>query len=136
MQSCGSYANAVYYHIFEVSGEQLVACMVEMKKKYPQYEIPNTTRKDSIDDNYFYDAAFYIKEKNIIIYAIINLNPNIRNEKSTYIGIDTVLKEWNTPNAKFYSIRELPITERKEVKRIFETEILTKLVVYQKWRYK
>lgn len=97
------------------------------KSNYPQYLIPDSARKDTIDDNNFYHASFYIKEKNIIFYTIVNLNKGAIQEKEAKIGIEIILKGYQAKNAKFYKIKELPKEEKREVLELFENEVLEKL---------
>jgi len=129
----GSYAYAKYYTIYDVSDDQLVNLIIEFKKKNPQYQVilPESGEIiDRMDDNGFYCASFYIKQKNIIINCVINLNKGAANDDAC-IGLCMILSSWQTPEAKFIKINDLPKNRKKEVINIFETEILNNL---GKWK--
>jgi hypothetical protein len=131
IQSCdfvssGSYANAEYYTLY-MPTDTLIYNIEKFKNENSTYKVilKGVERKDTVDQNNFYDIAFNITDKNIILYCVVNMYKYDSN--SVKIGLVCILTAPETDSAEFIQWKDIPKKKRNDIREIFENRILSKL---------
>jgi hypothetical protein len=129
----GSYHYAEWY-IFERQQDDLITIITDFKNQNPEYKAMFTLKSGETEEmsdkfaNSYYVCSFYLKEKEIFLSC--RTHNNVMDSTQSGIGLVAVQKKdsyrWRLVN------KELSGKENKEVKELFETEILNKLGKWQR----
>jgi len=123
--NAGSYSNAEYYTL-HISIDTLVTKI----NSFSEEHIELTTEVDNLN---FYHTSFYIPTRNILLSSIINLYQKDNPKEDSTMGLYGFIEFAKTDSAKFYQIESVTKEKRKEICKLFESEILDKL---GKWERK
>jgi len=131
----GSYANAQYYR-FDLDRSELIDKINKFKDENPEYRLKRTDDKGNSLDGFdkphnFYTNYFYIKKYNMTIHTIISTG-RYSEPRPSKIGLHAITYSDNFSSWKRINTKDLSREENKEIKKIFETEILDKLGKWEK----
>lgn len=131
-QSCivgsGFYPYAEKY-VFDIYRDELIDNVDKFKEENPEYKVMTTFQSGIIGEHDginggFYNFYFYFKSIDSKVHCIINMSEFI-DEKPTYFMLASISrgKEFRG-EAKMVNTKDLTRKENKEIKNLFETEIL------------
>jgi hypothetical protein len=136
--SCGSYYYSEGYK-FDISREELINRIKKFKETNPEYRLFTTNEEQELMEypeildttDIFYSSYFYLKNKDLTLHCVINMSKEVKDTPAiirfTGISHGVRFSSWKRVNSK-----DLTKEENKEIKRIFETEILDKLGTWER----
>lgn len=136
LNCAGSYYYAEPY-LLDISRTDLIDKIRKFKDENPEYK--SITIESGIPEEYpkdhrgelFYSFYFYLPEKEMIVHSVMNMSEQISDNPANF-AFTGVTKNKNLGGWKSINTRDLSRKENKEIKRMFETEILSKLADWKR----
>ena len=141
----GSYHNAEVY-IFEVSKDELVNKIRVFKDQNPEYKLVTTLENgqtgeypDGFDEQgVFFYMLFYLEDRDMVLQCVINMSDYIGDTPSSIL-LNSVSDGIHFRSWKDFNTKSLSRKDNRELKKVFEQEILDQLNISWKkkrwWHY-